>query len=925
MLGLLVVAGSPSARTQNRVTPPKNHFGFDIGDDYQLATYTQFAQYWHQLDRESDRMQVREIGRTAEGRPQLMAIITSPANFKKLDHFKEVSRRLALAEGLSDAHARTLAAEGKAVVWIDGGIHANEVLGSHQLIDFVYRMVSQSDPETMRILSDVIILVAHANPDGMELVSNWYMREPDPLKRSTSPEVPRLYQKYAGHDNNRDFYMSTQPESENINRVLYREWFPQIVYDHHQTGPEGTVMFAPPFRDPFNYVYDPLIPLGIDLVGAAMHSRFAAESKPGVTMRRGSTYSTWWNGGLRTTPYFHNMIGLLTETIGHPTPIQIPLVLDRQLATGDLPFPIAPQRWHFRQSIEYSWTANRAVLDVAARFRETFLFNIYQMGRNAINKGNTDTWTISPSRLSGLQAELARELGGVSGGRSATVASRNYGQLHKTEQRDPRGYIIPSNQSDFLTAIKFVNALLKSGISVERAKSAFSVGKKVYPAGSFVVKTAQAFRPFVLDMFEPQDHPQDFAYPGGPPVAPYDSAGWTLAYQMGIAFDRILDGFDGPFERISGLLTPGPGQLSGTGSAGFILSHEVNDAFVAVNRLLGAGERVSWFTESIDVDGSLQPPGTMFIPVGAATPKLVQQLATDKGLSFARSARVPQGPSLELKAPRIAVWDRYGGSIEAGWLRFVLEQFEFTFDTIYPQGLDAGNLIAKYDVIVFPTGAIPGVSSFPVRDAYYPHVTPSSVPEEFRSRLGAVTTARTIPELRRFLEAGGTVVTIGTSASLAAHLAVPVKNHLVDQTSGADRPLPRELFYVPGSLLRIAVDSRHPLAFGAPPSIDVYFNDSPVFALAPSSTQDAVRQVGWFDGPRSLRSGWAWGEHYLNGGTALVEARVGLGTLVMLGPDVTFRAQSHGTFRFLFNSLFYGPARRALLGQADSRRVPGQP
>jgi hypothetical protein len=854
-----------------------------------------------------------------------MAIITSPANFKKLDRFKEISRRLALAEGLTDAQARTMAAEGKAVVWIDGGIHANEVLGSHQLVDFVYRMVSQSDAETMRILNDVIVLAALANPDGMELVSKWYMREPEPLKRGTLPEVPRLYQKYAGHDNNRDFYMSTQPESENINRVLYREWFPQIVYDHHQTGPEGTVMFAPPFRDPFNYVYDPLIPLGIDLVGAAMHGRFAAEAKPGVTMRRGSTYSTWWNGGLRTTPYFHNMIGLLTETIGHPTPTQIPFVLERQLATGDLPFPIAPQRWHFRQSIEYSWTANRAVLDIAARFRETFLFNIYQMGRNAISKGSTDTWTISPSRLSGLQTGLARELGGVSGGRGTAVATRTYEQLRQGEQRDPRGYILPSNQADFLTAIKFVNVLLKNGIAVERATSTFSVGQRTYPAGSFVVKTAQAFRPFILDMFEPQDHPHDFAYPGGPPIAPYDSAGWTVAFQMGIAFDRILDGFDGPFEHISGLVTPVQGRISGTGSAGFILSHAVNDAFVAVNRLLAAGERVSWSTESVDIEGSPQPPGTMFIPAGAATSRLVQQLATDKGLSFTRTAAPPEGPSLELKAPRIAVWDRYGGSIEAGWLRFVLEQFEFSFETIYPQGLDTGNLIANYDVIVFPTGAIPWATSPLGRDAYYPRVAPSSVPEEFRNRIGAVTTARTIPELKRFLEAGGTVVTIGTSTSLATHLALPVKNHLVEGTKGADRPLPRESYYVPGSILRITVDNRHPLAFGAPPSIDVYFDDSPVFALVPSSTPDAVRRVGWFEGPQSLRSGWAWGQHYLDGGTALAEAKVGLGTLVLLGPEVTFRAQPHGTFRFLFNSLFYGPARTALLRQPDSARAPGQP
>src|ERR687886_224098 len=355
LVPLVVVAATAGA--QGRLTSPKEYFGFNIGDDYRLATYTQFAEYWRRLDRDSDKMRVVEIGRTAEGRPQLMAIVTSPANFARLDRLREISRRLALAEDLTDAEARALAREGKAVVWIDGGLHATEVLGAHQLIQTVYDLVSRDDEETRRVLNDVVVLAVHANPDGMELVSSWYTREADTLKRNL--DIPRLYQKYIGHDNNRDFFMSNQPETRNINHVLYWEWFPQIVYNHHQTGPAGTVMFAPPFRDPFNYNYDPLVVMELDQVGSAMHSRFEAEGKPGVTMRSGSTYSTWWNGGLRTMPYFHNMVGLLTETIGNPTPITIPLVPQNQLPRADLPFPIAPQRWHFKQSIDYSLTANR--------------------------------------------------------------------------------------------------------------------------------------------------------------------------------------------------------------------------------------------------------------------------------------------------------------------------------------------------------------------------------------------------------------------------------------------------------------------------------------------------------------------------------------------------------------------------------------
>jgi len=553
--------------TPARVTTPRAQFGHDIGDDYFLANYTQMIDYWRKLDRESDRMKLVRIGTTAEGRPMWMAIITSPENHAKLARYQEISRRLALAENLTDAQAHSLASEGKSVVWIDGGLHASEVLGAQQLIQTVYELVSKSDPETLRFLRDDIILAVPANPDGQELVSNWYMREADTLKRTTS-RLPRLYQKYAGHDNNRDSYMASQPETQAMDSILFRAWYPQIMYNHHQTGPIGTVIFAPPFRDPFNYNYDPLVPMELDLVGAAMHSRFVAEGKPGATMRSGSGYSTWWNGGLRTTVYFHNMIGLLTEAIGNPTPMEIPLVPDKLLPKGDLPMPIQPQKWHFAQSIAYELTANRAVLDVASRYRETLLYNIYQMGRNSIRRGSTDTWTITPRKVAALQAAFPQDssrpqggdAGGGGGGRPQTTSPADMATyvsiMRNPADRDPRGYIIPADQPDFLTATKFVNALIKTGITVQRASAAFTVGGKNYPAGSYVVKAAQAFRPHVLDMFEPQDHPNDFPYPGGPPTPPYDNAGWTLAYQMGVQFDRILEPFGGPFTRVAGFAKP---------------------------------------------------------------------------------------------------------------------------------------------------------------------------------------------------------------------------------------------------------------------------------------------------------------------------------------------------------------------------------
>ncbi|MBC7896260.1 MAG: peptidase [Cytophagaceae bacterium] len=921
-----VALGATTAAAQAKVTSPKEFFGHNVGDDYYLSNYTQFADYWRKIDGESNRMVVEEIGKSAEGRPQLMAIITAPENFRNLNRYKEIARRLALAEGLTDEQAKALAKEGKAVVWFDGGLHATEVLGAQQLIETVYQLISKNDEETQRFLKDLIILAVHANPDGMELVSNWYMQEKDSLKRNMS--IPSLYQKYIGHDNNRDFYMLNQPESINIARIQYHEWFPQIVYNHHQTGPAGTVMFAPPFRDPFNYTFDPLIPLGIDMVGSALHTRMAVENKPGVTMRSGSSYSTWWNGGLRTTVYFHNMIGLLTETIGNPTPMEIPLVVNNQLPRGDLPFPIAPQKWHFRQSVDYSVTANYAVFDIASSRKQDFLFNIYRMGKNMIDRGNKDTWTVSPTDVAQLQEKIARDRAAnaaTGNGRDRLTAALNpfggsvpstyFAELRKPDHRDARGYIMSASEGDFLTATKFVNALRKTNVAVHRATSPFTVAGKSYPAGSYVVKTAQAFRAHALDLFEPQDHPNDFAYPGGPPKPPYDNAGWTLAYQMGVKFDRVLDGFTCPCEPITGMAVAPAGVVAGNGK-GYLLNHNANDAFLAVNRAIKSGATVSWTKVSQQVNGKTYPAGSFYIEGGSKD--VLTKAARDLGLTFDAAEGAGAGAA-RLKAPRIGLWDQYGGSMPSGHTRWLLEQFEFPFEVVYPQGIDAGNLRAKYDVLVFVTGAIPAKvvpGAAPAAPGFGGgfgrQPNPADVPEKYRATLGRLTEEKSIPAIKKFLDDGGTVITIGTSTNLAQHLGLPLKDYMVERTpTGGERELPREKFYIPGSLLRVSVDNTLPIAAGMPTEADVMFDESPVFRLEPDAALKGVKPIAWYASDRTQRSGWAWGQNYLEGGVAAAEANYGKGKVYLFGPEILFRAQPHGTFKFLFNGI-YAPTETAV-------------
>jgi len=886
---LLTLTLAIPVSAQNRVTTPVEQFGHELGADYELINYEELLDYWIELANQSDRMVLDTIGLTEEGRPQIQGIITSPENHANLARYKEIAARLAKSEGVSEEEALQLATEGKAIVWIDGGLHATEVLGAQQLAEMVYRLNDYTDPETLRILDDVVILATHANPDGMALVSNWYMRADNPLERSTS-NIPVLYQKYAGHDNNRDFYMAALAETQNMNRSMYREWFPQIVYNHHQTGPAGTVMFAPPFRDPPNHYLDGLIITSLDQVGSAMHHRFLREGKGGTTMRSGASYSTWWNGGLRTTPYFKNMIGLLTETIGHPTPIEIPFVPRTQLPSADYPLPVEPGPWHFRQSVEYSQTANWAVLDFASRNADMLLFNIWQMGQNSIERGTQDSWTTLPFEIDAAADELNR-------GDRADWAR----YLRDPDDREPRGFIIPSDQVDFPTATKFVNTLLYNGVDVHRATDAFTVRGERYPAGSYVVQAAQAFRPHVLDMFEEQQHPNDFAYPGAPPTAPYDNTGWTLAWQMGVEFDRVMEGFDGPFEFIPDVIdTPPMGTITGPTNASRYLVAHINDAFTAVNRVLGAGGGAWWFTEPVSAGGASFDAGAFYLETDRGT---VQRLAEEKGLSFVGVASRPAGSAMELEPVKVGLWDRYGGSMPSGWTRMILEDFEFDFDVLYPPDLDNADL-SQYDVLLFEDGAIPeedeeGGSS----------LDPSSIPEEFRDRIGELTVGSTVPRILDYVREGGAAITIGSSANLAYHADLPVENHLIQN----GEPLGREEYFTPGSILDMKVDHASPLTHGYGERVDVLFSHSPTFSIRPDV--EGVRRIGWFDSAEPLRSGWSWGQHHLENGVGAFEADYGEGKMFIFGPKITFRAQSHGTFGFLFNGIYYGALNQRPVSQ----------
>lgn len=860
---ILLVLAAFSLNAQ-QIPTPKEHYGFNIGDDYHLTNYTQTEAYFKKLDEVSDRVRLVDIGETEEGRRQYMLVITSPENMKNLETYRSISRKMAMAE-MNPDEAMNLSKEGKAVVWIDGGLHSTETVSVHQLIETAYQLASRKDPETLEILDKVVVLLVHANPDGHELVGDWYMRNSQPEKRSYSG-LPRMYQKYTGHDNNRDFYMFNMKESQNLARQLFVDWMPQVVYNHHQSGPAGTVLAGPPYRDPFNYVFDPILMTSLDALGAAMHTRLNVEGKPGYTQRGGSGYSTWWNGGLRTSVYFHNMIGILTEIIGNPNPSNVPVVLRRLVPSGDTPHPVLPQRWHYRQSIDYSVSLNYAVMKYASRHSDEMLYNIYRMGRNAIEKGSKDTWSHSPSKVEAITTAFNQEKEenrSGSGSSGQMTAEFVHNVISRTENLDPYGYIIPSDQPDFPTAVKFLNALIRAGVVVHQAPAAFTINEKTYPAGSYVVKTAQAFRPHVLDMFEPQDHPNDFRYEGGPPVPPYDAAGWTLAYLMNVKFDRILNDFSVPLEKLEfgKLIESAPVEVPR--SRAMQLPVRINNSFIAVNELLREGIPV--YRDQSNGDFYVSP---------VSNREKAAQVLNRAGMQPAAAGKLP-GLVQKVQPARIGMWDRTSGSIPAGWLRWIMEQFRYDFSLVFQSELEKGNLNDNYDVLVFVGGAISASSN------------------------------KTVPQLKKFLENGGKVVTIGSSANLARHLEVPVSDALTELVGGNERSLPRDKYFIPGSVLRVRVATEVPATWGMEEYADVYFNNNPVFRISSGGYSNChVEPLMWFDTASPLRSGWAFGQSYLKDGITAFKVNVGQGELYVFGPEIMFRAQAHGTFKMLFNQLY---------------------
>ncbi|MBI2535500.1 MAG: peptidase M14 family protein, partial [Gemmatimonadetes bacterium] len=864
------IASVHSAVVQaQQLTSPEQFFGFPMGADRKLARWDKLVEYYHLLDRQSDRMQVVNLGPTTMGNPFLVLFISSPQNLARLDEFRQMNAKLSDPRGVSEDEIRRIVANGKAVVVQSFGLHSSEVAASQTAAELMYDLLRRTDDETQRIMDHVIaIMIPCFNPDGEVLVTDWYHKYVGTEYEGVGLNV--LYHKYVGHDNNRDAFMTNMVESQYAAKILFRDWIPQAYIDHHQMGPYGARIYVPPYAEPIRPESDPLVWREMSWWGAHIAYKEEEAGLNGVV--NAAIYSGWGHFGFHWITPFHNIAGMLTESAS--ARLASPLYLHPDQVRGGarglpeyeaqttFPNPWPGGWWRVRDIVERQKVAAWAAVDLAARNRETVLWNAYLKARRQTERGAAGT---------------------IAG----TVA-----------------YLISAEQHDPLTATKLVNKLLVQGIEVQRASAEFTHEGKVYGAGSFVVSMAQPKAGVIRYLLGRTFYP-DNSYTRdsqGNPIRPYDMSADVMAEFMGLRVDAAAAAVAA---EAAGLATVAaaiePAGKVTKGANGYMIDGWLNDAFRAVNLLWDRNVRVRRVSRA---DAGVRPGD--FVVTGAPD-ATVQDIARQTGVDFGALASDVTQSSYDVRRLRIGMYQRYyGGNMDEGWTRWLLEQWGFPYKSLFDAEIKAGNLAAKYDVIILPDdnvrmitgdrappGAAAGGGGFGGQQP--------EPPPEFRSGIGA----EGVTALKQFVQSGGTVVTFGEAGEFAIEkLEVPIRDVVAN--------LPTKEFWSPGSTLRIHVDTAHPLAFGMPEqALATFLQGNHAYEVVPTATNEKVERIATLVDRDLLQSGWLLGEDRIAKKAAVVAVQQGQGKVVMIGFRAQHRAQTHGTFKLVFNTLVSGPEGRA--------------
>ena len=856
---LLALASSlvaPPSLVLAQVTTPEAFLGFKPGADFHLMTYEQAVGYFERLAGETDRMLVLDMGETSEGRRMKYAVISSAENLGNLDHYKEVNRRISLPAGVSEEEARRLADEGRTVVWIDGGLHGTEVAPAQLLPQLAYDLVTGADHQTTAIRENVIALLVFANPDGMTIVSDWYMEHVG-TPYETSP-IPWLYQKYAGHDNNRDSFMGNLVETRNMNRAHSTEWYPEILYNQHQTGPFPARIWIPPDAEPTNPNVHPLVVRWKNLIGTAMGKAFEENDQPGAISR--IRYDTWYPGYATQVVDGHNVASILTETqlYRYATPQHF-TVSDfpeehRDLTKGVFyPSPWLGGWWRLGDAVAYNSTASKAVLEVAATYRSELLYDKYKVGIEVMDR---------------------------------------------FREEPPYGYIVPADQPNRGSTALLVERMLGNGIEVYTADEPFQHNGIEYPEGTFILPTSQPFGLFLKNVFERQAYPDLREYSHlweglvnpedweGGPLRPYDGVGWTLPLQMGVKYWEMTSNLTVPLTKMERVEMPG--SVSGGGGA-YLFDHADANSISAVMALLEGGATVRWANEGFTADGREYPPGTYAVETGRVSAGRLREIAAATGVGFRAGA--PRGSTTTLRMPRIGLYVAWVASNDAGWITYVFDEYGIPFQKVTNGEIRAGSLRDRFDVLVLPDqGASQIIEGHAI----------GTVPPDYFGGIGD----EGVLALRAFVEAGGRLVCNNSSCELPIdEFRIPVRDVLAR--------VPADSFNCPGAILKAEFDTAHPLAYGMPERDMVFFSRGRAFEPTEEDGGEQVEEVFTIEPvvtyPEEslLLSGWMIGDERIQGRAAALDVSYGEGRIFIFGFNVHNRAQARSTLRMFFNALLY--------------------
>lgn len=847
---IFLMVGILSPLTAQHIQSPEEVFGFKMGADRRLVNWEQIVSYFTMLDK-SPRVQVEELGKTTLGRPMIMAIISSEETLRSLETYRKIQEQLARPFTLSERRARRLTHDGKIVVLLTMNIHSSEIAASQESLELAYQLATADDDKTRSILNNVILLmVPSLNPDGQDMITKWYLSTVG-TPYEGSP-MPYKYHHYADHDNNRDWHFFNLKETRNVAKVLYREWYPEIVMDQHQMGSAGARFFLPPYADPVNPNVAPTITADINLVGNYIVSRMHERGLKGVVT--GTIFNAYFEGTMSKTPLWHNRIGILTEaaSVRYATPLYFPksslhgMGIDLPSYSQQTNFldPWPGGWWRLRDIVEYQKTAALALLEIASNYKERFMLNFFRLNKRAIEVGRQD---------------------------------------------HPQAYVIPLNQHDPSNAVELLRRLRIANVDIYTATADFDTPQGRFHRGDFVVPLQQPARAYIKDVMERQHYPNLKEYPDGPPRQPYDVTAWTFPLQMGVKAVALE-------EPLSVPLTPTEPRLAMDTSAitpGWLaIERRYTGSFRLVNTLLK--EKIDVYELTGWDDG--YPPGTFAVWCSKEQLSAYREKSTAFEVPmhpFKRQEQYVQLAARKLRPARIGIYQPWiPRAYDEGWLRFVLDEFGFDYTILHNVDIQGkANLAKEFDVLIFGSQGSSWIMEGKPEKPREKKLGEPEIKKEFRGGVGA----RGVEHLKDFMMKGGTVLFFGDACNFAMEkLHLPANNPL--------KKADRKSFFIPGSILRMTLDGSDPLTYGMPAEIPVYFNNNVVLQLQPYPSE--ISEIGFFDDHDLLMSGWAVGTEKLFGKVALARIPVGKGSAILYAFRPQHRGQTYGTVKLIFNALY---------------------